>query len=87
MLCEPKLWLTVGSGSGAQFCAWRWPGVNPKGWVDFDTLIRHAQMAERGKFHLLFMPDFQSMRGDTATDPQQVLMEPMMTLASVARGT
>jgi FMN-dependent oxidoreductase (nitrilotriacetate monooxygenase family) len=81
------LGLTFGSGYGSQVGAWRWPGVNPKGWVDFDSMIRHAQMAERGKFQFLFMPDFQSMGGDIATDPQQVLMEPMMTLAAVARGT
>lgn len=76
-----------GNGYGSQVGAWRWPGVDPKGWTDFDTLVRYAQMAERGKFQFLFMPDFQSMKGDIATDPHQVIMEPMMTLAAVARAT
>ncbi len=79
--------MAFGSGYGTQIGAWRWPAVDPTGWTNFDAMVRYAQMAERGKFQFLFMPDFQSMKGDIAADPQQLIMEPMMTLAAVARGT
>ncbi len=44
-------------------------------------------MAERGKFQFLFMPDFPTLKPNTGTDAQQLNIEPMMTLAAVARGT
>ena len=79
--------LLFGNGYGAQFGAWRWPGVDPAGWTNMDLMVRYAQMAERGKFQFLFMPDFQSMRGDIGADAQQLTMEPMLTLAAVAQAT
>lgn len=79
--------LLLGNGYGSQAGAWRWPGVDPTAFVDFDTQVRHAQMAERGKLQFLFMPDFSAMKGDIATDAQHLNIEPIMTLAAVARGT
>lgn len=79
--------MVYGNGYGSQAGAWRWPGVDAMNLANFDSLVRYAQMAERGKFQFLFMPDFPSLKPDIATDPQQLNMEPMMTLAAAARGT
>ncbi|KQN33141.1 MULTISPECIES: NtaA/DmoA family FMN-dependent monooxygenase [Sphingomonas] len=79
--------MVFGNGYGSQAGAWRMPGVDPTGFTNFDTLVRYAQLAERGKFQFLFMPDFPALRADIATDAQQLNIEPMMTLAAVARGT
>ncbi|MBW9089767.1 NtaA/DmoA family FMN-dependent monooxygenase [Rhizobium wenxiniae] len=79
--------MSVGNGYGTQPGAWRWPGVGPEDLTSFDAIVRHAQTAERGKFQFLFMPDFQSVNGDLASDPQQLTMEPMTMAAAIARGT
>lgn len=79
--------MVFGNGYGSQAGAWRWPGVDATNFTNFDNLVRYAQQAERGKFKFLFMPDFPALKADIATDAQHVHMEPMMTLAAVARGT
>lgn len=79
--------MVFGNSYGSQAGAWRWPGVDARGFTDFDRLVRYAQLAERGKFHFLFMPDFPALKGDISTDAQYLQMEPMMTLAAVARET
>ena len=79
--------LSFTNSYGAHSGAWRWPGVDPAGWINIDHMVRYAQMAERGKFQFLFMPDFQSMNADIGTASSHVTMEPMLTLAAVARGT
>lgn len=79
--------MVFGNGYGSQPGAWRMPGVDPMGFTNFDNLVRYAQIAERGKFQFLFMPDFPALKADIATDAQQLNLEPMMTLAAVARGT
>jgi len=33
------------------------PGVNAESYTNFDVLVKQAQAAERGKLHLLFLPD------------------------------
>jgi FMN-dependent oxidoreductase (nitrilotriacetate monooxygenase family) len=81
------LGMVFGNGYGAQPGAWRMPGVDPMGFTNFDNLVRYAKMAERGKFQFLFMPDFPALKPDTGTDARQLNIEPMMTLAAVARGT
>lgn len=81
------LGMTIGNGYGTQVGAWRWPGINPEAFASFDDIVRHAQTAERGKFQFLFMPDFQSMNGDLASDPHQLTMEPVTMAAAIARGT
>jgi FMN-dependent oxidoreductase (nitrilotriacetate monooxygenase family) len=79
--------MVFGNGYGSQPGAWRMPGVDPMGFTNFDTLVRYAQLAERGKFQFLFMPDFPTLKPNIGTDAQQLNIEPMMTLAAVARGT
>lgn len=79
--------MVFGNGYGSQPGAWRMPGVDPMGFTNFDNLVRYAQIAERGKFQFLFMPDFPTLKANIATDAQQLNIEPMMTLAAVARGT
>ncbi|MCW1977775.1 alkanesulfonate monooxygenase SsuD/methylene tetrahydromethanopterin reductase-like flavin-dependent oxidoreductase (luciferase family) [Xanthomonas arboricola] len=44
------------------------PGVDPKNYTSFDSQVRYAQAAERGKFQFLFAPDFQ--RGRTTSRPR-----------------
>jgi FMN-dependent oxidoreductase (nitrilotriacetate monooxygenase family) len=79
--------MVFGNGYGSQTGAWRWPGVDARSFTNFDNLVRYAQLAERGKFQFLFMPDFPALNDGIATDAQHVHMEPMMTLAAAARGT
>ncbi len=79
--------MTFTNSYGANGGAWRWPGVDPAGLTEVDHMVRYAQMAERGKFQFLFMPDFQSMHANMETESSHLTMEPMLTLAAVARGT
>lgn len=76
-----------GNGYGSQPGAWRMPGVDPTSYTSFDNQVRYAQAAERGKFQFLFVPDFPALKGDIATEAPQITIDPMMTLAAVARGT
>ncbi|OWV87607.1 hypothetical protein ATY78_03660 [Rhizobium sp. R635] len=56
-------------------------------WVIPTSTIRCATLAERGKFQFLFVPDFPAMKGDIENEAPQITIDPMMTLAAVARGT
>lgn len=76
-----------GNGYGSQPGAWRMPGVDPRAFVSFDAMVRHAQAAERGKFQFLFVPDFVGVKGDIEHEAPQITIDPMMMLAAVARGT
>jgi FMN-dependent oxidoreductase (nitrilotriacetate monooxygenase family) len=76
-----------GSGYGSQPGAWRMPGVDPTSYTNFDNQVRYAQAAERGKFQFLFVPDFPALKGDIDTEAPQITIDPMMTLAAVARET
>ena len=76
-----------GNGYGSQPGAWRMPGVDPRGYTNFDNQVRYAQAAERGKFQFLFVPDFPALKGDIESEAPQITIDPMMTLAAVARGT
>lgn len=79
--------MQFGNGFGAQPQAWRAPGVDPHGFADFDTIVGHAQNAERAGFDFLFVPDFFGLDVDISTQPSMVTLEPLTTLAAVARGT
>ncbi|WP_205965905.1 NtaA/DmoA family FMN-dependent monooxygenase [Paracoccus liaowanqingii] len=76
-----------GSGYGSQPGAWRMPGVDPRNYTNFDSQVRYAQAAERGKFQFLFVPDFPALKGDIATEAPMISVDPMLTLAAVARET
>jgi FMN-dependent oxidoreductase (nitrilotriacetate monooxygenase family) len=76
-----------GNGYGSQAGAWRMPGVAPRSYASFDEQVRHAKAAERGKFQFLFVPDFPALYGDLESDAPMITMEPLLTLAAVARET
>ncbi|PAU85836.1 nitrilotriacetate monooxygenase [Kocuria sp. WN036] len=81
------LGMQLGNGYGSQPAAWRAPGVDPSNYTDFDAQVRYAQTAERGKFAFLFLPDFLALSGDLEHEAPMLTLEPMMTLAAIARGT
>ncbi len=76
-----------GNGYGSQPAAWRMAGIDPTNYINFDNQVRYAQAAERGKFQFLFMPDFPVLTGNVETEAPMINIDPMMTLAAVARGT
>ncbi|MGK2911165.1 MAG: NtaA/DmoA family FMN-dependent monooxygenase [Sphingobium sp.] len=78
----------LGNGYGALPGAWRMPGVDPAAFTSFDAKVRHAQTAERGKLHFLFLPDGPGTLGvDLDLEAPGFNLDVMMTLAAVARGT
>jgi len=79
--------LHLGNGYGSQPGAWRMPGVDPMNYASFDAKVRHAQAAERGKLHFLFLPDGPSYVADIENEAPHFNLDVMMTLAAVARGT
>lgn len=81
------LGMHLGNGYGSQGSAWRAPGVDPSNYTDFDAQVRYAQAAERGKFAFLFLPDFLALQGDVDRESPMITLEPMMTLAAIARQT
>lgn len=88
-MSQPKMILGMqfGSGYGTQPHAWRMPTVDPANLTNFDALVRYARAAERGKLHFLFLPDTLGLEDDIAHEPPKPTLEPLLTLAAVARGT
>ncbi len=81
------LGMHLGNGYGSQSSAWRAPGVDPSNYASFDAQVRYAQAAERGKFAFLFLPDFPGLMADVDHEAPQITLDPMMTLAAIARAT
>ncbi|MPY09170.1 NtaA/DmoA family FMN-dependent monooxygenase [Arthrobacter bussei] len=81
------LGMHLGNGYGSQSSAWRAPGVDPANYSSFDAQVRYAQTAERGKFAFLFLPDFPGLQADVDHEAPSMTLEPMMTLAAIARAT
>lgn len=81
------LGMHLGNGYGSQSSAWRAPGVDPANYTSFDAQVRYAQAAERGKFAFLFLPDFLGEQTDLTRESLMITLEPMMTLAAIARET
>ncbi|MEV0544494.1 NtaA/DmoA family FMN-dependent monooxygenase [Nocardia salmonicida] len=81
------LGMHLGNGYGSQSSAWRAPGVDPANYTSFDAQVRYAQAAERGKFAFLFLPDFLGEQADLTRESLMITLEPMMTLAAIARET
>lgn len=79
--------LHLGNGYGSQPGAWRAPWVDPTSYISFDTRVRQAQAAERGKFHFIFLPDGPSAVADIEHEAPHFNLDVMMTLAAVARAT
>lgn len=81
------LGMHVGTGYGPQALSWRAYGVNPGNYTAFDAQVRHAQAAERGKFAFLFLPDSLAVTRGIETEAPQATLEPILTLAAIARAT
>ena len=81
------LGMHFGNGFGAQPQAWRADGVPVDSFTDVDVQVRHAQAAERGLFDFLFLPDFLHLQADLDHEPSMLTLEPLLTLAAVARAT
>jgi FMN-dependent oxidoreductase (nitrilotriacetate monooxygenase family) len=81
------LGMQFGNGYGAQVTSWRAPNVDPKNYTDFDAMVRYAQAAERGKFQFLFLPDTPALSSNLTFEAPQMTLDPLLTLAAVARGT
>ncbi|WP_104182317.1 NtaA/DmoA family FMN-dependent monooxygenase [Arthrobacter sp. B0490] len=81
------LGMHLGNGYGSQGSAWRAPGVDPANYTSFDAQVRYARAAERGKFAFLFLPDFPGLQADVDHEAPSMTLEPMMTLAAIARAT
>lgn len=81
------LGMQLGPGYGTQPGSWRAPGVDPSSFTDFDLLVRYAQAAERGKLQFLFLPDFPSLTVDVENESPHSTLDPMLTLAAIARAT
>ncbi|WP_122815992.1 NtaA/DmoA family FMN-dependent monooxygenase [Nocardioides pantholopis] len=81
------LGMHLGTGYGSQALSWRAPGVDPGNYTDFDAQVRYAQAAERGKFAFLFLPDSLAVTRGIDHEVPQATLEPMLTLAAIARAT
>ncbi|MBF4567209.1 NtaA/DmoA family FMN-dependent monooxygenase [Plantibacter sp. VKM Ac-2880] len=81
------LGMQFGNGYGAQVTSWRAPNVNPRNYTDFDAMVRYAQAAERGKIQFLFLPDTPALSSDLTREAPQMTLDPLLTLAAVARAT
>ena len=81
------LGMHLGNGYGSQTSAWRAPGVDPANYTSFDAQVRYAQAAERGKFAFLFLPDFLGEQRDLSRESLMITLDPMLTLAAIARET
>lgn len=81
------LGMHLGNGYGSQTSAWRAPGVDPANYTSFDAQVRYARAAERGKFAFLFLPDFLGEHRDLDRESLMITLDPMLTLAAIARET
>lgn len=81
------LGMQFGNGYGAQTTSWRAPNVDPRNYTDVDAAVRYAQAAERGKIQFLFLPDTPALSSDLTHEAPQMTLDPLLTLAAVARGT
>jgi len=80
--------LHLGNGYGSQPGAWRMPWVDPQSYTSFDSRVKQAQAAERGKFQFIFLPDGPgAVITDIASESPAFNLDVMMTLAAVARET
>lgn len=81
------LGIALTNNFGAHPAAWRMPHVDPGAYTDIDVTAEHAQTAERGGFHFVFIADRLFLHGDLAMANPLFNMDPIITLAAVARAT
>ena len=72
--------------SGTHSSSWRWPGNDPRAFIDPDFYVRVARLAERGLFDAIFFPDNPALTQEPRFRPFNAL-EPTILLATVAART
>jgi FMN-dependent oxidoreductase (nitrilotriacetate monooxygenase family) len=72
--------------AGTHAAAWRWPGNDPRAFIDIGYCTRMAQLAEEGTFDAIFLADFPAVPKHPEFRPYQAL-EPTVVLASIAAAT
>jgi len=84
---EMQLALQMVSGYGGEFSAWRMPGTDPAAYTNTDSYVERAKIAERGKFHMIFIADTPVLNNDLGPQTPGFPMDPMLALMAVARET
>ncbi|MBP3089124.1 LLM class flavin-dependent oxidoreductase [Corynebacterium sp. sy017] len=79
--------MQLGNGYGSQVTAWNFDGVDPHNYSNVDSHVRYAQKAERGKFQFIFFPDSPNQTMGSDKEAPQMTMDPLITMAAIARGT
>ncbi|CAN5753491.1 LLM class flavin-dependent oxidoreductase [soil metagenome] len=78
--------------TGQHVAAWRHPGAHMQSGTSFAEMVELAQLAERGKFDLLFLADTAAVNLDGSADVRSrmgkvVKFEPMTILSALAAVT
>jgi len=81
------LGLALTNNFGAHSASWRMPHVDPRAYTDIDVTAKHAQTAERGGLDFIFIADRLFLTGDLAASNPLFNLDPIVTLAAVARAT
>lgn len=81
------LGLALTNNFGSHPASWRMPHVDPGAYTDIDTTAKHAQTAERGGLDFIFIADRLFLTGNLAASNPMFNMDPIVTLAAVARAT
>ena len=81
------LGLALTNNFGAHPAAWRMHHVDPGAYTDIDVTAKHAQTAERGGLDFVFIADRLFLTGNLAASNPLFNMDPIVTLAAVARAT
>lgn len=82
-----QLVMQMGSGYGLDQGAWRMPDADPAAYMNIDTHVELAKIAEQGKIHMLFFADTPVMSNDLSDQPPQSPMDPIVLLTALARET
>ncbi|WP_454914924.1 LLM class flavin-dependent oxidoreductase [Xanthobacter sediminis] len=72
--------------SGFLPSAWRWPGSNPRGFIDIGHYLETARIAEAGKLDALFLADQVSVADRIDLRPINAL-DPIVLLSALATAT
>lgn len=84
---QMQLVLQMVSGYGGEFRSWRFPDANEKAYIDMDYYVEKAKIAEKWKFHGLFIADTPALTVDMTHNSPMHPMEPILALTAVARET
>lgn len=74
-------------GLGLHPGAWRWPAADPLSFLDVDSYVAAAKVAERGLLDAVFLADSPGLVQDIAAVPPYNGIEPTLLLTAIARET